>query len=208
MAPGTNASGVDLAAIINAVKDAYMSEVVNSDLKRRVTRHDHLKKIKDSYAEMLQKKREALRKLSDSPGRFGPLTELKKKVVPHLYRERIQLRLERTEAETLLERRKQEEKERPDPTGKESARKEIARLDERIAVLNARQRVLDEELEHLNREIRTADGLAADAKQFEEDIAQMEEVARKVAREVEVLNLELEAPPRIRPVDDAVAPRS
>ena len=58
----------EVAGIVNAVKKAYMDEVVNFDLKRRTERFDRLKKIKDNYAEMLKKKREIMRNLAESVG--------------------------------------------------------------------------------------------------------------------------------------------
>ncbi len=41
----------ELAGIVNAVKKAYMDEVVNVDTKRRTDRHGKLKKIKEQYTE-------------------------------------------------------------------------------------------------------------------------------------------------------------
>ena len=45
-----------------------MDEVVNVDLKRRIERYDQLKKIKDTYTELLKKKRETMRKLAETVG--------------------------------------------------------------------------------------------------------------------------------------------
>ena len=63
MSPGCGASGADRAAIINAVKRAYMDEVISVGLKRRVERFDQLRKIKDQYTELLKQRRGHLRKL-------------------------------------------------------------------------------------------------------------------------------------------------
>ena len=58
----------ELAGIVNAVKKAYMEEVVNVDIKERTERHDKLKKIKEQYGEMLKERRETLRKLAETVG--------------------------------------------------------------------------------------------------------------------------------------------
>ena len=58
----------EIAGIVNAVKKAYMDEVVNVDIKRRADRHDQLKKIKDDYGELLKERRENLRKLAETVG--------------------------------------------------------------------------------------------------------------------------------------------
>ena len=127
-------------------------------------------------------------------------------MLPRLYHDlrtrRVQLRLEQSEAETLLARRKKAEGATTDPS-----RQEIARLEDRLAVLIAGQKVIDEELERLTQEMRGTVGRELDLAAAKEDIAQMEDASRKIAAEVEALSVELEAPPRIRTIDDAVAPR-
>ncbi len=58
----------ELAGIVNAVKTAYIEEVVNVDIKMRPARYDQLKKLKAEYAEGLKERRENLRKLVDTTG--------------------------------------------------------------------------------------------------------------------------------------------
>ena len=48
---------VELAGLVNAVKKAYMGEVVNVDTRRRSDRHEQLKKIKEKYQEILKERR-------------------------------------------------------------------------------------------------------------------------------------------------------
>ena len=45
-----------------------MDEVVNVDLKRRTSGHDQLKKIRESYTDLLKKKRDTMRKLAETVG--------------------------------------------------------------------------------------------------------------------------------------------
>jgi polysaccharide biosynthesis transport protein len=47
-----------------------------------------------------------------------------------------------------------------------------------------------------------------DLQSIKDDVTQLEAAATKVATEVEALSVELSAPPRIRPIDDAVVPRT
>jgi len=56
------------ALIVNAVKKAYIDEVVNVDLKHRTDRHNQLKKLKVQYAAWLQERRDTLKKLAQSVG--------------------------------------------------------------------------------------------------------------------------------------------
>ena len=58
----------EVAGIVNAVKKAFMEEVVNVDLKRRADRHSMLRKTKERYAGFLKERRETLRKLAETVG--------------------------------------------------------------------------------------------------------------------------------------------
>jgi hypothetical protein len=207
LAPGFGASGSDQAAIINAVVRAYINEVANVDVKRRTDRYNQLRKIKEQYAEILHERRETLRKRSTSSGRGESLTALAKDALPRLYHDlrtqRVKLRLERAEAETLLARRKEVPGSATDPVRS----KEIAQIEDRLAVLSAGQKVLDEELEQASNEMRGAADQSLDLKAMIDEIAQVEDASRMIGAEVEALNVELEAPARIRLIEDAVSPR-
>jgi hypothetical protein len=187
-----------------------MDEVVNLDRKLRRERYDRLRKIRSAYAENLRERRDMLHKLSSSAERDDRLAGLRKESLPRLYHElrsqQVKLRLERVEAETLLARRK-----RAEGAATEPARKEMAQVEDRLAVAMAQEKVLDQELERVAHELREDAGQTLNSglslRALEDEIAQMKEAARKVAAEVEALNLELDAPPRIRLIEEA-APTS
>ena len=58
----------EIAGIVNAVKKAYMDEVVNVDTKRRADRYAMLGRIKDKYGEILKERRDRLRKNAEAVG--------------------------------------------------------------------------------------------------------------------------------------------
>jgi len=58
----------ELAGIVNAVKNAYIDEVVNVDIKKRSDRLEQLKKIKTQYGDMLKERRANLRRLAETVG--------------------------------------------------------------------------------------------------------------------------------------------
>jgi uncharacterized protein involved in exopolysaccharide biosynthesis len=195
----------ELAGVVNAVKKAYMDEVVNVDARRRADRHAQLKKIKQNYTAALNERRSIARELSENAERSELLPSLVDHSAPRLFHDlrtqRVQLRLERAEAETLLARRKKSAAADTDPI-----RKEIAQLEDRLAVVTARQTVLDDELERVTHQMRGSSVQALDLKEIQEDIAHMQDAYRKVSAEIEALNIELEAPPRVRVIEDAVSP--
>jgi hypothetical protein len=206
LSPHCGASGTDQAAIINAVVSAYMQEVASVDRKRQADRHSKLKKIKQTYAEIIKERRESARKLSKSVGGRGHLPGVEQNGMAHrndrLLDQRLKLRLDRAEAETILGRRQKAANRETDPV-----RKEIALLEDRLAILTAQDTVLQDELSQVAGKKRSAVEASLDLMELNDEIAQMEDAARKVGAEVETLNIELEAPPRVQIIENAVPPK-
>jgi hypothetical protein len=202
----SGASNNGQAVIINAVVRAYMEQVVNSDTKRRADRHAKLKKVKQTYADIIRERRETQRKLALSVGNNAPLTNPEKNSMLRrqegLLERQLKLRLDRAEAETLLERRRKLAGAQTEPV-----RKEIAQLEDRLAVLTAHERVLQEAIQEVASDKHRSDASALDLRELEDEISQMEGASRKIAAEVEALNIELDASPRVRIIEQAVAPK-
>jgi capsular exopolysaccharide synthesis family protein len=286
----------EVAGLVNAVKAAYMDEVVNRDLKRRTERFDRLKKIKDNYADLLRTRRETMRKLAESVGSNDreTLALRQQYAMEHLHylqKELIDIQSQKRKIEAQLEQLRPGEGEASEPVL--SSEHEIDQLiDQHPAVvglaemLARRQQQLDTQRANLRRMSRnpaaepsvrvlgsTVDGLrqalarrrkevrpevirqvrwqrsadddskgqdlrrelamladlerrldaeiksisvvnhsltvnTLDLQANQEEVAQMQDAASKVGQEVEALNVELEAPPRIRPLDEATVPRT
>jgi hypothetical protein len=204
MAARSGADANDQAAIINAVVQSYMDEIVNADLKRRLDRQSMLKKLNQKYQDMMRERRETARKLSESAASgdqfAGPDQKSLSRRYDGLMDRRLTLRLDRAQTETLLGR-----KSKGAGSQTEEVRKEIALLEEHLAVLTAQETVLHEELDHLTRESRNAANGRLDLAETMTDLAAMEDTYRKVRAEVEALTVELEGPRRIRVLEGAVA---
>ena len=173
----------EIAGIVNAVKQAYIDQVVNVNLKRRVDRFDQLKKIKEQYTELLKKRRETMRKLAYSVEPNDQLTlaacgnEYATEHVHELLTQRIRIWLEQSEVETLLARRRKAETAATDP-----ARKEIARLEDRLAVVIAGQKLIREAEQRLVPNLgETLTRNTLDLSGEQEEIAQIQAVADKVS---------------------------
>jgi polysaccharide biosynthesis transport protein len=205
--PRSGASAKDQSAIINAVVSAYLEEVAGVETKRRTDRHSQLKKIKQTYTQLLKERREHVRKLLVYGGSGGPLSDVEQNRLVHRYDrlldQRLKLRLDQAEAETLLQRRQKAANRESD-----SVRREIGQLEDRLAVVAAREKVLQEELDQVASKKRDSVLGSLDLKELNDEVAQMEEAALKVGAEVEKLNIELAAPPRIRVIENAVPPSS
>jgi capsular polysaccharide biosynthesis protein len=194
----------EVAGIVNAIKKVYIDEVINVDAKRRQERHSKLKKIKESYQEMLHQRRATLRTLNESATGHDHLglTGLDRSELLNLYNglwtKRVDLQLERAEAEAGLPQRQDAE------VGAVAKGKD--RITERLASLTAQEKVIDERLEQMAGEIRKAAVRALDQEELKEEIGQLEDVRRTINAEVEALNIELQAPPRVRTIEDASPP--
>jgi hypothetical protein len=202
----SGASGKDQSAITNAVVSAYVQEAAGAQRKRQAERHSQLKKIKETYEKIIQERRETARRLSESVGNGEPLSsaEQKRLVRRHdiLLDRRLKLRLDRAEAETLLERRKKAANRESDPV-----RKELAQLEDRLAILTAHERVLQDEQNQVAGEKRRVAMGSLELKMMNEELVQLEDTARRISTEVERLNIELDAAPRVRIIENAVPPK-
>jgi hypothetical protein len=183
--------------------------VADVETKKHKDRRNQLLKINEHYAKMLHERRQTLRTLSEHVGSAEPIAGIRKDVLSRLYydlrSQRIQLKLERAEAETLLGRRR---KTAGDSAG--SARIEIERIEDRLAALGARDAVVVEELKQIDREIQdpmSNASRALDVASLQDEIAQMRQAAHTVGAEIERLNIELGAPSRIRLIEEAAPTR-
>jgi hypothetical protein len=191
----------DAVVLVNAVVHAFQEEVVDLETKGKRDRYDKFKELWNRYQESLRDKRGELRRLServrteeggDLPGQKQELSACKSEL--------LRIRLEKVASETKLKRRKAA-KEPGDET-----RKAIAELEEGLAVLSAQEDVLKREERRLLDEPRTVIRQSVDLSSIREEIEAAEAVARRIGAEVEKLNVELQAPPRIRVIEMAAIP--
>jgi capsular exopolysaccharide synthesis family protein len=288
----------EIAGLVNAVKKAYMDEVVNVDLKRRTERFDHLKKIRETYAELLKKKRDTMRKLAEAVGSDDRQTlalrqQYAMEHLHYLQKERLDIQSQRRRleaelklvrpggageapaespapseeeidrlvdqhpavldlADQLAERQRQLDAQRADlrriarqhaadpavraldhavkglrellDRRRREVRPEVIRqarrqavveegsqgedLGQELTMLAELERRLDDEIKSIAVVNQSLTVNTLDLQSSQDEVAQMESVATKVAQEVEALDVELGAPPRIRLIDDATVPRT
>lgn len=283
----------EIAGIVNAVKKAYMDEVVNVDLKRRTERFDHLKKMREHYTELLKKKRDTMRKLAESVGSNDRETlalrqQYAMEHLQFLQKERLEIQSQRRRLEVEIKQARPETISEPAPLseaeldqlvdqhpavanliaelaeresqletqlatlrrvarravtdpaiqalqftvkdlrarverGRKKVRPEVRRqaeqqvvidqgqqgddLRQELAMLSDLEQRLENEIKSISIVNQSLTNNTLDLQSNQEEVAQMEVAATKIAQEVESLAVELEAPPRIRLIDDATVPR-
>ncbi len=286
---------VEIAGIVNAVKKAYMDEVVNVDTKRRADRFAKLKQIKESYGETLKERRDRLRKNAEAVGSDDRDTlALRQQYawehVAGLMRELAEIQARKRRLEAQLKTRSKPEENPVEPVREADINQwidqspiiaqleselasEQAQLSEHMTFWRTAARgggagdpalkhlrdsvaatqkllkskkvelrplairqlrgqnrsqqvavghedeqdlaVLVELEERLNAEIKaSSDATGAlnvktlDLSALQEEVAQLKGTAGQVATEVESLTVELQAPPRVRTIEDAIVPLS
>ncbi len=286
-----------LADIVNAVKKAYMEEVVNVDLKRQADRHAMLRKTKDRYTEMLKTRRETLRKLAETVGSDDRQTlalrqqyAIENSAAIHRELAEVQSQKRKVEVQVKMQRQEKSGEETPAPSVtqadieraidqdatiqaltdkltrqeeyfatemahlRRSVRKwesdpattrlhqdleatkkslairrkalrpmvlrqlqehgvteQVARggeTEQELAVLTELESRLSAEIKSVSDVNRSMTVNTLDLQAIQDEVAQMQDVADKAGAEVEALNVELEAPPRIRLIEDATVPKT
>jgi hypothetical protein len=183
----------EAASLVNAITRTYMDEVLGRDQKERNHRLQALKELRKTYADLMHSRRVALRQLNSATETNDLEKQTSKRVYRDLRLQETKLRLEKAEAATLLERRKQ-----GDEAGADTARKEIARLKDRLAVLDAQIGLLEQERDRLSRNNQKGTEILQDLSDLKEELSQIEESQKKINIEIESLSVDLTAPPRIR----------
>jgi capsular exopolysaccharide synthesis family protein len=288
----------ELAGLVNAVKRAYMDEVVNVNIKQRIARHAKLKQIKERYNVMLKERRDTLRKLAETAGSDDRDTlalrqQYELEYQAFLRKELLDVKSQKRKVEARIRNRAQSEETAggnalpqftqatvdalvdQDPSVAEVLRKlniqeerlnaqrlhlqRVARnaaadpsdramrelvaatrkllaqrrsavrpavirrlqeqgteeqvaqadeLDQDLAVLNDLERQLNGELEATSKGSQSMTKNTLDLRDKQDEVAQMHAAATKVGDAVEAMSVELDAPPRIRDIEDAVVPRT
>src|SRR5262249_27408635 len=81
-------------------------------------------------------------------------------------------------------------------------------IQQQLAVLEDLDQRLDAEIQRLNEGTHSLAVNTLDLQSIQDELAQVQEAGTKIGSEVEALGVELEAPPRVRKLEDAVVPIS
>jgi capsular exopolysaccharide synthesis family protein len=278
-----------LAAIINAVQEAYLEEVVNVEANQRIKRLNNLERIYQETEEKVRNKRERVRKLATSlgSGDTGALAKKEQLALEYyslLRREHTQLRFELMREqvqlaamqhggvldqsveipESSIEAQLAQEPElvrlqvrlmqlhqrnarfqqvvtrqdhpallaavaeaRTAENSLESLRKTLRPVvlerlrsqrgaqaagtirdrQEKVAVLGKQEEILRDEVERNSAEAKLIGTSSFELEDMRDEIAQIDKVARHLADEMHVLNVELQSPPRVTRLQAAEPPR-
>jgi hypothetical protein len=184
-------------AIVAAVRDAYMNEVVYKENDNKVRRLAKLREFLSRSEEELRGKRKMLRDMAKSAGGLSDkLMEARQRLqagfIQALQQELLENRSALRKAEvklTLAERKKQ-------PA-------EIARYQEEIEYLKEMAKKLSADFDEAARTVRAFNEKSIDLDFLQKELDSLEELTKQFASEKRKLEIEMDAPSRIQPIDDA-----
>jgi hypothetical protein len=199
-------SPAEQAALVNAVALAYLELAISQEQKPRQERLQELRKLRDAHEDTLQHKRQVLNKVTQERGEGARSTrqQFEREDLAVLRREQQRVHLARIRAQARLNYQKQK-------VVGEAARAALANLEEEVGVLAEQEKLLQAEIVPLS---ERAQALARDEAVgrtefalLREEISRAEEIGRRIAEQVEVLQVESRAGPRVRLLQKAEVPR-
>jgi polysaccharide biosynthesis transport protein len=203
LAVGCGASKEDQATLVNAITRAYFDVVVYREMKLRQVRQETLKKLASRYKDLVKTRREELRRLAAKAGGSDKSTlvlqaQFNLERLHELRPIQIKLRLEQVGTEALLERRKKSQ-----DAATDQGRRDIAKIEDQLAALEAKQKFVQSELTQLEQlKVEVTDD-TLDLQDLQDELKQYQDMSTKIANELELVNVELQAPPRIAVIEEA-----
>jgi hypothetical protein len=216
----------DLEVLVNAIRVAYLVEVVDKERGARRERIAYLGELIQKYEDQLKAARVAQRDIEEQLG--GKTANVRGRMLASLHRQvamtegelltaQSQLRRARIELEVLRAREnvgpeKGSEQDAAEAQDKAQERREAKaqarRLETRIATLERTVQTLGPEVEHLSKRLAelAKKGVRLDA--FREDISHIEEMVKRFKAEQEALRVEVQAPARVAVLEEATVSRA
>ncbi len=201
----TEGSAAERAALANAVADAYLEEVVGAEARQKQERREHLHKLRQVYEDSLRQKRKSLHEMGVVLGASRSLRqEFDREDLAGFRKELQRVRLAKVAAQARLNCLKR-------AAAKEGVPEAAAKLEDEVAVLAEQEKLLKGEIAPLaeaaeavsRREMAEKTELAS----VREEVAAAEQMAKRIASEVAVMEVETQARPRVRLLQRAEAPR-
>ncbi len=189
----------EAVTIVNAVVTAYLENVVEQDLKARINRLEQLRKLHNQYQDELRTKRASLRQLDGSVGKEPRVgRDVRRELTLQDLRENRQelrrTRLQKAMLEAHLAKAKAD---------KVLTSEQIDELTKNLDNVKRQVDVYTAEEDRMVAEIEKQSASQIDLKNEQDDIELLTKTAQAIGREVETLDAELQAVPRVTRFHDA-----
>ena len=190
----------DLKVLVDAVTDAYLQEVVHKEDNRRMARLNRLQELYAKFDDILKTKQQTLTsvvKQFDGPRVESWQQQFTRDELADVTRELHRVRLAKIAAQARLNQQRAAKKNDEHPSV--DVRKTIAEVD----VLFEQEKLLKQAVKPLVNEMRQVSHTSLDVEAMKEEIAQAQEMTKRLSSQIEALKVELLAPSRIEKLQDA-----
>jgi hypothetical protein len=177
----------ELATLVDAVVNTYLAEIIAKESRGKDDRLEQLRQLAARYEEKLKEKQQQLRAATEVTGANFPSALRRELLVQDLLdckRELRRVRLARA------------------AVGAQAGKGKDGGLDDNA--LAAQERILRDEEKELLAQANQMDRTDGQLSQLRTEVEQVENVARRVMAQVEALTVEIQAPPRVTLLEQAV----
>jgi succinoglycan biosynthesis transport protein ExoP len=222
----------DLVVLVNAIREAYKREVVDSQISARKQRQEFLAELIQKYEDQLKAARETQKNAADllsvrtGSGRELVVSFVKQQLgmtekellstQAELRKAEVELKLLKVSLEKSDQLKVVDQEDAIDervrqkvlPQQKERARldrqTQIKYLETRIATLKETEKTLEPEIERLRRRVVELNKQGFKFDVFQEDISHLKEMSMRLKNEHEALKVELQAPSQVSMTEEAI----
>jgi hypothetical protein len=204
---GNNPQEVEV--LIDGVQKAFLIEIVDKEGNLRQKRLNQLKKLSGEYETQLKMKRDTLKQIATTLGSrdrtlLARRLEWQKKLLDILENELLEVHLQRRKVEVKLMVAQLPDPEAAErPAARDAAKTERARYQQELKFLKAWEKALNEDVDRRAQEVFASQANKVDVRWLEEEITQVEQVARRAAAQLQILQVELDAPARVTLLEPA-----
>jgi hypothetical protein len=194
----------EMCVLVDAVSQAYLDEIADKENKRRRDRLEALHEVARRFESKIKDVRASLRRLQEEvdPGKKVPLTvqgDLARaeyeKVKAELVKVRTELRKVKVEVEQA---------EKASQQGDTAVKQALAAKRRQVELLVALEKVLVGDAERLGREAKALVHKTLDLLDFQREVDEKEELLRTIQKQAAALEVELQAPARVKRIQEAV----
>lgn len=188
----------EIVLLVNAVVESYLHEIIGKGRNDQVKRLDTLKTYRVHYEDQLHKKRNNLRDLAKSANSSPADPELARARRGAFYQELVELKREHLRLRLALTTAKVRQELEIDKDKVEARKIETA-------ILTAQEKLVREEIEKVEKRLAAFEQPQVDLTWLREEIVQKEGIVRRLGEQITNIELEMDAPPRVRLLQPARA---
>jgi hypothetical protein len=194
----------EMCVLVDAVTQAYLDEIVQKENKIRRERHEQLREIANNFEKKIKDVRNSLRRLQEDIGPGDKFTLAIRQDTARAEYEKAKAELAKVRTELREVKVEIEQAEKASQQGDTAAKQALAAKRKRLEHLVALEKVLVGDTERLGKDAKIVVTKTLDLLDFQREADEKEELLRAIQKQAAALEVELQAPPRVKRIQEAV----